>query len=40
MDKQELFETIATQFAILEENNAGSTKAAQARCHWPARNKS
>ena len=36
MDKQELFETIATQFAILEENNAGSTKGAQARARKAA----
>ena len=31
MNKQELFEAIATQLAILEENNNGSTKASQAR---------
>jgi hypothetical protein len=31
-----IFETIATQFAILEENNAGSTKAAQARARKAA----
>ena len=36
MDKQELFEAIATQFAILEENNAGSTKASQARARKAA----
>tara|TARA_B100001564_G_C20389849_1_gene556178 strand:+ start:442 stop:612 length:171 start_codon:yes stop_codon:yes gene_type:complete len=36
MDKQELFETIATQFAILEENNAGATKASQARARKAA----
>ena len=29
--KQELFEQIAEQFAILQENNEGSTKASQAR---------
>ena len=31
MSKQELFEQIAEQFAILEENNGGTTKASQAR---------
>ena len=36
MDKQELFEAIATQFAVLEENNAGSTKASQARARKAA----
>ena len=36
MDKQELFEQIAYQFAILEENNAGSTKASQARARKAA----
>ena len=36
MNKQELFEAIATQFAILEENNAGSTKASQARARKAA----
>ena len=36
MNKQELFEAIATQFAVLEENNAGSTKASQARARKAA----
>ena len=36
MNKQELFEQIAEQFAILEENNAGSTKASQARARKAA----
>ena len=36
MDKQELFEAIAEQFAVLEENNAGSTKASQARARKAA----
>ena len=36
MNKQELFEAIATQFAILEENNSGSTKASQARARKAA----
>jgi hypothetical protein len=36
MNKQELFEAIATQFAILEENNNGSTKASQARARKAA----
>ena len=36
MDKQELFEAIATQFAVLEENNAGSTKASQVRARKAA----
>ena len=36
MNKQELFEQIADQFAILEENNAGSTKASQARARKAA----
>ena len=34
--KQELFEQIAEQFAILNENNAGSTKASQARARKAA----
>jgi hypothetical protein len=34
--KDELFEQIATQFAILEENNSGSTKASQARARKAA----
>ena len=34
--KDELFEQIATQFAILEENNYGSTKASQARARKAA----
>ena len=36
MDKQELFEAIAEQFAVLEENNAGATKASQARARKAA----
>ena len=36
MSKQELFEQIAEQFAILEENNAGTTKASQARARKAA----
>ena len=36
MDKQEIFEAIATQFAVLVENNAGSTKASQARARKAA----
>ena len=36
MDKQELFEAIADAFAVLEENNAGSTKASQARARKAA----
>ena len=36
MNKQELFEQIANQFALLEENNAGSTKASQARARKAA----
>lgn len=36
MNKQELFEAIAEQFAILQENNAGSTKASQARARKAA----
>ena len=36
MNKNELFESIATQFAILEENNSGSTKASQARARKAA----
>ena len=34
--KQELFEQIAEQFAILSENNEGSTKASQARARKAA----
>lgn len=34
--KQELFEQIAEQFAILNENNEGSTKASQARARKAA----
>ena len=34
--KQELFEQIAEQFAILTENNEGSTKASQARARKAA----
>ena len=34
--KDELCEQIATQFAILEENNSGSTKASQARARKAA----
>jgi len=34
--KQELFEQIAEQFAILNENNSGSTKASQARARKAA----
>jgi len=34
--KDELFEQLATQFAILEENNSGSTKASQARARKAA----
>ena len=34
--KDELFEQMATQFAILEENNSGSTKASQARARKAA----
>ena len=36
MSKQELFEQIASQFAILDENNAGTTKASQARARKAA----
>tara|TARA_B100002019_G_scaffold171734_1_gene148424 strand:+ start:1530 stop:1697 length:168 start_codon:yes stop_codon:yes gene_type:complete len=36
MSKQELFEQIAEQFAILDENNAGTTKASQARARKAA----
>ena len=34
--KQELFENIATQFAILESENGGTTKASQARARKAA----
>ena len=36
MNKDELFGQIAQQFAILEENNNGSTKASQARARKAA----
>ena len=36
MSKQELFEQIAEQFALLSENNGGSTKASQARARKAA----
>ena len=36
MNKQELFEQIAQQFAILEENNNGSKKTSQARARKAA----
>lgn len=36
MDKNQLFEQIAEQFAILEENNNGTTKASQARARKAA----
>jgi hypothetical protein len=36
MNKQELFEAIATQFAMLQENNGGTTKASQARARKAA----
>ena len=36
MNKDELFESIAASFAVLEENNAGSTKASQARARKAA----
>ena len=36
MSKQELFEQISEQFAILEENNVGTTKASQARARKAA----
>ncbi len=36
MNKDELFEQIVEQFAILEENNNGSTKASQARARKAA----
>ncbi|MDA9111952.1 hypothetical protein N9J42_00545 [bacterium] len=35
-EKQELFENIAAQFAILESENEGSTKASQARARKAA----
>ena len=34
--KQELFDQIAEQFAVLQENNEGSTKASQARARKAA----
>lgn len=34
--KNELFEQIAEQFAILEENNSGTTKASQAKARKAA----
>ena len=36
MNKDELFNAIADNFAILEENNSGSTKASQARARKAA----
>ena len=36
MDKQELFEQIAEQFAVLETENGGTTKASQARARKAA----
>ena len=36
MNKQELFEQIADQFATLQENHEGSTKASQARARKAA----
>jgi len=36
MSKQKLFDEIAEQFAILSENNEGSTKASQARARKAA----
>ena len=36
MEKNELFASIAANFAILEENNAGTTKASQARARKAA----
>ena len=36
MEKDELFASIAANFAILEENNAGTTKASQARARKAA----
>jgi len=35
-EKNELFATIAANFAILEENNSGTTKASQARARKAA----
>lgn len=35
-EKQELFEQIAAQFAILETENGGTTKASQARARKAA----
>lgn len=36
MNKNELFEQIATQFSILQGENGGSTKASQARARKAA----
>ena len=36
MNKDELFSAIADNFAILEENNSGTTKASQARARKAA----
>lgn len=36
MNKQELFEAIAAQFEVLQENNGGTTKASQARARKAA----
>ena len=36
MDKQELFEAIAEQFAVLQENNALTTKSSQAKARKAA----
>ena len=36
MNKDELFNAIADNFAILEENNSGTTKASQARARKAA----
>ena len=36
MNKDELFSAIAENFAILEENNSGTTKASQARARKAA----
>ena len=36
MNKDELFESIAAQFAILEESNGGTTKVSQAKARKAA----
>ena len=36
MDKQELFEAIAEQFTVLQENNALTTKSSQAKARKAA----